>query len=343
MLTKIQINECLNNLKYLVGNTPVIAINYLYKGTTGTVYAKNEVLNFTGSIKSRMALNILAEAYKKNLISHEDAIVEVTSGNTGIAFAAIGKLLRQKVVIIMPEWMSNERKNIIKAYGAEIMLVSKEEGGFLGGLRLSEKMANEGKVFLPRQFSNKDNVAAHYKGTGPELAIQLAKTGLLIDAFVAGVGTGGTVMGVGNYLKTINKNVKIYPLEPVESPILSTGYKIGSHRIQGISDEFIPKILELNKLNDVISVNDGDAIITAQKMASEIGLAVGISSGANIAGAIKVQQKLGNRAVVTTVIVDDCKKYLSTDYSKQETVKEGYISSDLKFLGIKILPGTNNL
>jgi len=219
--------------------------------------------------------------------------------------------------------------------GADIQLISKEEGGFLGSIRLSEELAAAGGVFLPRQFENQYNAEAHEKTTGYEIVKQLEEQGLVADAFVAGVGTGGTVMGVGRSLRKANPSVRVHPLEPAESPTLTTGHKVGSHRIQGISDEFIPAIVDLNELDEVVCANDGDSIIMAQKLSRQLGLAVGISSGANVIGAIKLQQELGDDAVVVTLLCDDNKKYLSTDLVKEEPVKPGYLSNDVDFLGFQ--------
>jgi cysteine synthase A len=198
---------------------------------------------------------------------------------------------------------------------------------------MCEEMATKGNVFLPRQFENRFNEEAHEKTTGMEIWEQLKANGLSPDAFVAGVGTGGTVMGVGKCLKAHNPDIKIHPLEPAESPTLTTGYKVGSHRIQGISDEFIPAIVKLDDLDEVIQANDGDAIIMAQKLAKELGLAVGISSGANVIGAIKLKEQMGVKSVVVTLLSDSNKKYLSTDLVKEEPVKPGYISTDTSFTG----------
>jgi cysteine synthase A len=321
------------HLWHLVGNTPMLELHYTYKGKPGKIYVKCEHYNLTGSVKDRMALNILFEAYKNCAIKPSDTIIEATSGNTGIAFAAIGKALGHTVKIIMPNWLSKERIDIIRSMGAEVILVSKEEGGFLGSIKMCEELAARGGVFLPRQFENRYNEEAHEKTTGMEIWKQLGKAGLIPDAFVAGVGTGGTVMGVGRRLKSHNPLIKIHPLEPAESPTLTTGYKVGSHRIQGISDEFIPEIVKLNELDEVIQANDGDSIIMAQKLAKELGLAVGISSGANVIGAIKLKQKLGVEAVVVTLLCDSNKKYLSTDLVKEECIKEGFISTDTIFTG----------
>jgi cysteine synthase A len=322
-------------LHRLVGNTPLLEISLEVAGRPRTIYAKHESLNLTGSIKDRMALFILEHAYRDGTITPEDRIVEATSGNTGISFAAIGRALHHPVTVFMPDWMSTERKSLIASFGAEIVPVTRAEGGFLGSIRLSEAFATSyPRVFLPRQFANHANVRAHAETTGPEIWMQLRSAGLTPDAFVAGVGTGGTVMGVGQYLRTKLPNIKVHPLEPAESPTLTAGHKIGSHRIQGISDEFVPPIVELETLDPIIAVHDGDAILMAQKLA-QTGLAVGISSGANLLGALKVQQDLGRDAVVVTVFPDSNKKYLSTDLLREEPIKEGYVSPDVQVTGFQ--------
>lgn len=343
MTEEILFSKCLspeldnrfNHLWCLVGNTPMLELQYSYKGKAGKIYVKCENYNLTGSIKDRMALYILYKAYMNCQIRPDDTIIEATSGNTGIAFSAIGKALGHQVKIIMPNWLSKERIDIIKSMGADIQLISKEGGGFLGSIRLSEEIAAKGGVFLPRQFENQYNAEAHELTTGKEIALQLASIGLTPDAFVAGVGTGGTVMGVGKQLKNYNPNVKVHPLEPAESPTLTTGYKVGAHRIQGISDEFIPAIVKLNELDEVVCASDGDSIIMAQKLARQLGLAVGISSGANVIGAIKLKEQLGDDAVVVTLLCDDNKKYLSTDLVRDEPIRDGYISADLSFVGFQ--------
>jgi len=325
-------------LSSLIGNTPMVGIAYRYKGNEGTIYAKCENYNYTGSIKDRMALCILREAYKHNAIRPGDHIVEVTSGNTGIAISALGRALGHRVSIIMPDWMSKERKDIIRGLGADIIEVSKEQGGFIGSLKIANKMAaSEPNIFLPLQFSNSNNILAHKTTTGLEISFQLQKEGLCPTAFIAGVGTGGTVMGVGETLRSMYNGVKIHPLEPAESPTLTTGYKVGSHRIQGISDEFIPDIVKLDKLDEVIQVSDGDSILMAQMLASSFGMAVGISSGANLIGAIKLQEKYGFDKVVATVFADCNKKYLSTDLMKKEPVKKDYISPEVELLDFSVL------
>jgi cysteine synthase A len=337
-----QLAEKFQNLWHLVGNTPMLKLEYHFKGKPGEIYVKCEHYNLTGSVKDRMALYIMYQAYKTGAIKTGDVVVEATSGNTGIAFAAIGKALGHEVIIMMPDWLSQERMDIIKSLGAKIHLVSKAEGGFLGSIRLAEFMAKgSSKYFLPKQFENQYNAGAHETTTGPEIWAQLANNGLKPDAFVAGVGTGGTVMGTGKYLKSMNPAIKIHPLEPAESPTLTTGFKVGNHRIQGISDEFIPAIVKLNELNNVLQAGDGDAIIMAQKLSKELGLAVGISSGANVIGAIKLKEQLGDDAVVVTLLCDSNKKYLSTDLIKDEPIKDDYISTDVTFTGYQPISRLN--
>jgi cysteine synthase A len=327
--------ERFRSLHRLIGNTPLLAIDLLYRGEPRVIYAKHESLNLTGSIKDRMALFILEHAYREGTIVPGDLIAEATSGNTGISFAAVGRALGHPVTIFMPDWMSTERMALIASFGASIIPVSKADGGFLGSIRQSEALAaSTPRVFLPCQFSNQANVRAHYETTGPEIWAQLAQVGAQPDAFVAGVGTGGTVMGVGQYLRSRNPRVRIHPLEPAESPTLSTGHKAGHHRIQGVSDEFIPAIVRLDQLDDVVAVPDGDSILMAQRLAHH-GLAVGISSGANLLGALKVQDAIGPTATVVTVFADSNKKYLSTDLLRDEPVRDDYASPHVEVVGFR--------
>lgn len=330
-----QLEQKLSALQRLVGNTPLLGIRYRLGERSRIVFAKCEQMNLTGSIKDRMALHILRQAYASGDLHPGDTIAEATSGNTGIAFAAIGRALGHPVTIFMPDWMSSERKDLIRSYGAAIVLVSKDEGGFLGSIRRAEEFAGErSDVFLPRQFSNEANVEAHQAGTGPEIAEQLQSLGLEPDAFVAGVGTGGTVMGVGRFLRSRYPGATIHPVEPAESPTLSTGCKVGRHRIQGVSDEFVPAIVDLNGLDEVISVSDGDSILMAQTLASHLGLAVGISSGCNFLAAVRAQERHGSDAVVVTVFADDNKKYLSTDLLREEPVRDEYLAPRIELLGL---------
>lgn len=325
-------------LKHMIGNTPLLAVRFRYRGRERVIHAKAEHLNLTGSIKDRMAFHILKRAYQEAHLQPGDTIAEATSGNTGISFAAIGRALGHHVVIFMPDWMSQERVTLIRSLGAKIVPVRRDQGGFLGSIRMTEEMAeHEPHIFLPSQFANEANVEAHEQTTGPEIWWQLYFHGLRPDAFIAGVGTGGTIMGVGNFMRQHNAAIKLHPMQPAESPTLTAGHKVGFHRIQGISDEFIPSILDLKQLDSVVSVHDGDAIVMAQKLAADLGLGVGISSGANFIGALMVQDEIGPDAVVTTVFPDDNKKYLSTDLLREERVHGHYFSPDVELIGYEAL------
>jgi cysteine synthase A len=324
-------------LHRVVGNTPLLAVDILYRGEFRRIHAKHESLNFTGSVKDRMALFVLEQAYADGRIHAGFRIVEATSGNTGISFAAIGRALGHPVTIFMPDWMSAERMSLIASFGADVVPVSRGQGGFQGSIeRADAQGAMDPKVFLPHQFSNDANVRAHLETTGPEIWLQMCGAGLTPAAFVAGVGTGGTVMGAGRYLRTAYPAIRVHAVEPAESPTLSTGHKVGQHRIQGISDEFIPPIVHLAELNEVIPVNDGDAILMAQALA-QAGLAVGISSGANFIGAIKAQNMLDRDAAVVTIFADSNKKYLSTDLLRREPVRPEYESPHVQVLGFTAL------
>ncbi len=340
-MTDRQPQERLRGLSSLVGNTPLLAIEFTFQGSRRVIHAKAEHLNLSGSIKDRMAIHILRQGYATGALQPGALIVEATSGNTGIAFAAIGRALGHPVTIFMPAWMSSERINLIRSLGASIVLVSREEGGFLGSIEMAEALARKTPgAFLPRQFSNRDNCDAHFQTTGPEILGQLAAWELVPAAFVAGVGTGGTIMGAGAYLRGEVPGIKLHPVEPSNSPTMSTGHKVGQHRIQGISDEFIPAIVELDQLDDILAIDDGDAILMAQKLATGLGLGVGISSGANFLAALLAQEALGGAAVVATVFADDNKKYLSTDLLREEPLRDGFLSPDVTLRGLSALRRT---
>jgi cysteine synthase A len=330
----MDLQQTFRTLDHLVGCTPLLALDFRYRGEDRRIYAKAESFNFTGSIKDRMALHILKRAHASGALKPGAPIAEATSGNTGISFSALGRALGHPVTIFMPDWMSQERKDLIRSFGAQIRLVSHAEGGFLGSIQLSEAWAAETPdAFLPCQFANEANVEAHATTTGPEILTQLAALGLKPDAFVAGVGTGGTVMGVGRSLREAHPGVKVHPVEPSNSPTLHTGHKVGKHRIQGISDEFIPAIVKLDRLDEILSVDDGDAILMARKLADR-GLGVGISSGANFLAALQAQDRIGRDAVVVTVFSDSNKKYLSTDLMREEAAKPGFLSPDIEALSL---------
>jgi cysteine synthase len=327
-------------LSRLIGNTPLLDIHCRYRGREHRIYAKHEAYNFTGSIKDRMALYILQRAYEAGEIAPGDVIAEATSGNTGISFAAIGRALGHPVRIYMPDWMSRERVLVIQSLGAAVIPVSAELGGFLGSIRMADDFEREaGNVFRPQQFDNGANVQAHYETTGPEITAQLAALGRSPTAFVAGVGTGGTVMGVARHLRErFGADVHAYPLEPANSPTLRTGHKVGRHRIQGISDEFVPSIVRLRELGRILDVWDGDAIVMSQRLANQLGIAVGISSGANLLAALQIADEQGADSCVATVFCDDNKKYLSTDLCSDEECKEHYGCNDVELLGFRVVP-----
>jgi cysteine synthase A len=319
------------SLAALVGQTPLLEIRYRFNGANGRLFAKFEIMNMTGSVKDRMALHILRRARERGELRGGDVIVEATSGNTGISFSAIGRALGHRVRIYMPDWMSHERVQLMHGLGAEVVPVSKAQGGFVGAVELARQYREENEhVFLPRQFDNPDNVEAHEVMTGPEIEAQLRALGVEADAFVAGVGTGGTVMGVGRYLRRGARKVRVHPLEPANSPTLRTGRRMGAHRIQGISDEFIPSILNLAELDAVVDVWDGDAILMSQALCHRLGLGLGISSGANVLGAIKLGAELGPDAVVVTVLPDSNKKYLSTALAEAEPPQDDYLTPQVQ-------------
>ena len=266
-------------------------------------------------------------------------IAEASSGNTGISFAALGSALGHAVRIYMPNWMSHERVDLIRSFGATVVPVSHEDGGFVGAVEMAESYAtSHGSVFLPRQFDNPVNIEAHEATTGREIVAQLRRFGCRPAAFVAGVGTGGTVMGVARYFEQLGLDAAVHPLEPANSPTLRTGSKVGRHRIQGISDEFIPSIVKLDQLDSIVDVWDGDAICMAQKLASEMGLALGISSGANFLGALEVAHAQGADACVATIFCDDNKKYLSTDLCSDEECKPHYLAAEVELRGFRVIP-----
>lgn len=283
-----------------IGKTNLVQLENINKN----IYVKVEKSNPAGSIKDRAAYQMIMGAIERGELKEGMKIVEPTSGNTGIGLALIGRTLGFPVVLTMPSSMSIERVKLIKAYGAEVILI--KEGGMAGSVEKAKELVENGAYYMPNQFDNQDNALAHYKTTGPEIYNDLKD----INGFVAGFGTGGTVTGVGRYLKEQDKNIKIWAMEPYESPLLSQG-KSGSHKIQGIGANFIPKVLDIDLLDEVITVKSDDAIDMARRLSKEEGLLVGISSGANVVAALKMQEKLGGNIV--TVLPDTGERYLSTE------------------------------
>ena len=316
------------NLSKLIGNTPMIKIKYRYENRKGYVYAKLEYYNYTGSIKDRLAYYIIKKSKEEKILKENQAIVEATSGNTGISFAALGAYFSHPVHIFMPDWVSEERIKIMRLYSANVYLVSKEEGGFKEAIKRSEEFASKINGFLPRQFENTLNIETHYLTTAKEILEQVNE----IDTFVSGIGTGGTLMGVAKRLKEYNKNIKIIALEPDKMPLLSGGKIIGDHKIEGIGDEFIPKLVDFNLIDKVIRINDLDAINMSRILASKLGLGVGISSGANFLASV-----LSGGKSVVTVFPDDLKKYLSTDLSKDIDNNKELLSNKIELLGLEVV------
>ena len=275
-------------------------------GKRVNIYAKYETWNYSGSIKDRMVLQILKNSYSVGALSPKDTIVEASSGNTGIAFAAMGAFLGHSVEIYMPEWLSDERKRLLRFYGAKLYEVTAQEGGFLQCIDLATKKGAKKGYFCPKQFESSHNPTGHSLTTAPELQNSLINAGYgEPDIFVAGVGTGGTIMGIYRHFSQINEDFQAFPVFPKPD-------EGGSHRIEGIGDSFIPKILSLDELGKIIRVSDSDAIIAARKL-NKAGLSVGISSGANLFAAAKKAASLHQDLITTTVFADGNKKYLSTD------------------------------
>ena len=265
------------NFGKLIGSTPMIRIDYEYEGKSGSIYTKLEYYNYSGSIKDRIAAYIIEKERENGNLKDGQAIVEVTSGNTGIAFSAVGALYGHDVHIFMPDWVSLERRKLIEMYGAHVHLVSKEEGGFKRALELAAEFAEENDAYRPLQFDNELNVEAQYKTTGQEIIDAVPD----VNAFVSGIGTGGTLMGIGKRLKGNNPDSKVFALEPSTLSILKMGMEEGSHMIEGIGDDFIPGIVDRDIIDDIVLIHDCDAINMSKRIAKEFGLGIGISGGAN--------------------------------------------------------------
>ncbi len=310
-----------------IGKTPIAKIKYKYKKKIDEIYTKLEYYNLTGSIKDRVAYYIIHNAEKNGELKPNMPIVEATSGNTGISLSALGTMTNHKVYIFMPDWVSIERRKLIELYGANIKLFSKQDGGFKKCIEEAEKFAKENKYFYANQFANESNVMAHYETTGEEIINQVKNIG----AFVSGYGTGGTLTGIAKKIKEKNINAKIYAIEPEKMPMLKENKILGTHKIEGIGDEIIPKILDKKLIDDIILINDDEAIKMTQKISQQLGIGVGISSGANFLAAVKIKDKINENVV--TVFADDNKKYLSTDLTKLNKKND----NEIKLLDVQIL------
>ncbi len=302
-----------------INRTPMIQIALTYKGELLDVYAKVESFNFTGSIKDRIVSYIICKAIVDRTICVGDTIVEATSGNTGISVAAVGRAFGHKVKIIIPDTMSEERKQLIKGFGAELIVLTAKDGGYPRCVQMAREMGAEDGYYTLNQHENLINLETHYMTTGKEILKDLPD----INAFVAGVGTGGTFMGVGKRLKEELQDVDVHPLDVTSS----SG---GLHKVQGLANGFMPDLVDFEKYEEKITVNDTDSLIMAQRLSKELGLGVGISSGANFLGAV---QKAKHNKKVVTVFPDDNKKYLSTDLMRDLKVEDNHISKDIELLG----------
>ncbi len=290
-----------------IGNTPLIRLRNVSDKTGCEIYAKAEFLNPGGSIKDRIAAHIVREAERRGELKPGDTIMEVTSGNTGIALSMVGAMRGYRVVIVLPKTVSPERRQMIQSFGAELQLLD-EINDIQGAVRDTEELAkSRDDIFLPRQFANKDNIEAHRTTTGPEILRQCRQP---IDAFCMGVGTGGTVMGVGRALREGGSKARIVAIEPDESAVMS-GEQRGKHGIQGLADGFIPPIVHMEEIDQVIRIRTPDAIQRSLELSTEEGLLVGISSGANVIAATKLANELGPGHTIVTVLPDRGERYLS--------------------------------
>lgn len=291
----------------LIGKTPIVKLNRIVESDSADIYLKLEFMNPGSSVKDRIALAMIEDAEKKGLLKEGDTIIEPTSGNTGIGLAMVAAAKGYNAILVMPETMSIERRNLLRAYGAELVLTPGPEG-MGGAIRKATELAKEHGYFIPQQFQNQSNPQIHRLTTGPEIVEQM---GDQLDAFIAGIGTGGTITGAGEVLKEAYEGIKIYAVEPADSPVLSGG-KPGPHKIQGIGAGFVPDTLDVEVYDEIIQVKTEQAFEYARRVAKEEGILVGISSGAVIYAATEVAKKLGKGKKVLVIIPSNGERYLST-------------------------------
>lgn len=302
-----------NNIYEAIGNTPLVKLNRLTNDSMAEVLVKVEFFNPGGSVKDRIALSMIEAAEKEGILKEGQTIIEPTSGNTGIGIAMVAAAKGYRVIFVMPETMSIERRKLMKAYGAEFVLTEGAKG-MPGAIEMAEKLAKENGYFMPQQFANLANPAIHMKTTALEI---LKQTDGKVDAFVAGVGTGGTITGVGTIIKKELPDVKIVAVEPADSPVLSEGRK-GPHKIQGIGAGFIPEILDVKVIDEITTITNEESFETAREVAKKEGILVGISSGAAIAAALKKAKELGSGKRVVVLAPDTGERYLSTELFNME-------------------------
>lgn len=315
----------------MIGNTPLIKIIYKYNKQINEIYIKMETFNLTGSVKDRMVKHILDKAKKDKKLIANMPIVEATSGNTGISLAAFGALYKHPIHIYLPDWVSKERVSLLKMFGAKVYPVSKSAGGFKKTIELADQLALKINGYRLNQFDNLENINAHYYGLGTEIEKEVSNIG----AFVSGVGTGGTLMGVGLKLQEKNKDTKIICLEPKDYAVISNKEVDGSHKIEGIGDDFIPSILDINIIDEIILIDDNDAINMSKLLSKELGLGVGISSGANFIASAIIKDKLKDNVV--TIFPDDNKKYISTSLSDEIDLNNDFLSNKIELLNYEII------
>ncbi len=298
----------LNNIGELVGNTPILRLNNIKEEGMAEILVKIESFNPSGSVKDRAALYMIEAAEREGILTKGGTIIEPTSGNTGVGLAMIGAAKGYNVILVMPDTMSVERRKLMQAYGAKIIL-TEGKYGMAGSVELAEGLARDNNYFIPNQFGNKNNLIAHYETTAVEI---LKATDGNIDAFVAGVGTGGTITGTGKRLKEYNKDIFLVGVQPDKSPVL-TGGKPNSHNIQGIGANFIPDIFDNDIVDEILNIDEETSYLYAKRLAAEEGILCGISSGANVAAASIIAKKLGEGKRVLTILPDTGERYLSTD------------------------------
>ncbi|MGP3609920.1 cysteine synthase A [Anoxybacteroides rupiense] len=299
--------RAVNSITELIGDTPAVKLNRIVDEESADVYVKLEFMNPGSSVKDRIALAMIEAAEKEGKLKPGDTLIEPTSGNTGIGLAMVAAAKGYKAILVMPDTMSLERRNLLRAYGAELILTPGSEG-MRGAINKAEELAKEHGYFMPQQFKNEANPEIHRITTGKEIVEQM---GDQLDAFIAGIGTGGTITGAGEVLREAYPNIKIYAVEPADSPVLSGG-KPGPHKIQGIGAGFVPDILNTDIYDEVIAVKTEEAFETARRAAREEGILGGISSGAAIHAALKVAKQLGKGKKVLAIVPSNGERYLST-------------------------------